>query len=415
MADNANLQSKNLPFWQRTFSSLRYRNYRLVWLGSCTEHMGQQTEMMAMAWLMKELTESPYYLGLIAVCRVAPLILFGLLGGVMTDRVDRRKLLITCFLGGVFISIVLLVLVRTGSIAPWHLLVAAALESVLVGFNHPARAAIIPNLTPKEEWMNAIALDTISVRTATIIVAPITGYLISWYGTAMLFGARALGMGLAVVWLLMAKVPPTPIGGKKHGTWSNLSKGLIYAATNGVIMSLVLVFALREFQTEMTNVFLPFFADNILRSGATGFGYLNMANGLGAFVGLFGIATLGNFKYKGWLIIGAGMFTGLFLVSFPLSQWLILSILLLFCANAFATVFENVSRTVLQIIVPDEMRGRVNSIRECVRGLFGTWVAYGLGLGGEYLGVVIASLFLGVFIIASVSFMALLIPSFRKL
>jgi MFS family permease len=415
MVDDTNFQSKNLPFWQRTFSSLRYRNFRLVWLGSCTEHMGQQMEAMAVAWLMKELTESPYYLGLLAVCRVAPLILFALLGGVVTDRVDRRKLLITCLLGGAFISIGLLILARAGSIASWHLLVATGLGAVLTGFNHPARAAIIPNLTPKEEWMNAIALDTISVRTATIIVAPITGYLIFWYGTTMLFGARALGMGLAVVWLLMAKVPPTPTGGKKHGTWSNLSKGLIYAATSGLIMSLVLVFALREFQTEMSSVFLPFFADDILRSGATGFGYLNMANGVGALVGLFGIATLGNFRYKGWLIIGAGIFTGLFLFAFPLSQWLVLSILLLFAVNAFGTVFENVSRTVLQTIVPDEMRGRVNSIREFVRGLFGTWVAYGLGLGGEYLGVVTASLFLGIFIIVSVSLMALLLPSFRKL
>jgi MFS family permease len=372
-------------------------------------------ETLAVAWLMKELTESPYYLGLLAVCKVGPLILFALLGGVMTDRVDRRKLLMTCLLGGASISIVLLILVRVGSIAPWHLLLATAFGAVLTGFNHPARASIVPNLTPKEEWMNAIALDTISVRTATIIVAPIAGYLISWYGTAMLFGARALGMGLAVVWLFMAKVPPTPIGSKEHGAWSDLSKGLIYAATNGIIMSLVVVFALREFQTEMTDVFLPFFAGDILRAGPTGFGYLNMANGLGALVGLFGIATLGNFKYKGRLIIGAGISTGVFLCAFPLSQWLILSIVLLFGVNAFGTIFENVSRTVLQTIVPDEMRGRVNSLRECVRGLFGTWVAYGLGLGGEYLGVVIASLLLGIFIMVSVSLMAFFLPSFRKL
>ncbi len=414
MTDKADLQPTALPFWQRTFSSLRYRNYRLVWLGSCTEHMGQQMETMAMAWLMKELTESPYYLGLLAVCKVAPLIIFALLGGVVTDRVDRRKLLIFCLLGGAFTSIVLFLLVHAGSIAPWHILAASAIGSGLIGFNHPARAAIIPNLTPKEEWMNAIALDTISVRTATIIVAPITGYLISWYGTAMLFGARALGMGLAVWWLLMAKVPPNPVDSKKHGAWSNLSKGLIYCATNGLIMSLVLVFALREFQTEMSSIFLPFFADDILRAGATGFGYLNMANSMGAFVGLFGIATLGNFRYKGWLTIGAGIFLGIFLSAFPLSQWLILSVLLLFGANAFGTVFENVSRTVLQTIVPDEMRGRAMSLREVVKGLFGTWIAYGLGLGGEYLGVVTASLFLGVFIIASVSLMALFIPSFRK-
>ncbi len=415
MTDKANFQTTALPFWQRTFSSLRYRNYRLVWLGSCTEHMGQHMETMAVAWLMKELTGSPYYLGLLAVCKVAPLIPFALLGGVATDRVDRRKLLMICLLGGAFISIALLVLVRAGSIAPWHLLVATALGAVLTGFNHPARAAIVPNLTPKEEWMNAIALDTVSVRTANIVTSPIAGYLIFGFGTIVLFGARALGMALAVVWLLMAKVPPTPMAAKKHGAWSNLSKGLIYAATNGLILSLILVFALREFQTEMTSVFLPFFADDILRSGATGFGYLNMANAMGALVGLFGIATLGNFKYKGWLIIGAGISTGLFLSAFPLSPWLILSLLLLFGVNVFGTVFENVSRTALQTIVPDEMRGRVNSIRECVRGLFGTWVAYALGLGGEYLGVVTASLLLGVFIIVSVCFMALFIPSFRKL
>ncbi len=415
MTDRAHIQPKALSFWQRTFSSLRYRNYRLLWFGSCTEHMGLQMEMMAMAWLMKDLTESPYYLGLLALFKIAPLVFFGLLGGVVTDRVDRRKLLIVCLLGSGAISLVLLALVRTGAIAPWHLLIAGSLNSMLLGFNHPARDAIIPNLIPKEEWMNAIALDTISVRTSFIIVAPVTGYLISWYGTTPLFGARALGMGLAVLWLMMIEVPSSPPRTKKSGTWRNLSKGLKYATSNGLIMSLVLVFALREFQTEMSGVFLPFFADDILRSGATGFGYLNMAQSVGATVGLFGITTLGNFRYKGKLIIGAGIFLGLFLLAFPLSPWLISSLLLLFGANACGTIFENVSRTALQTIVPDEMRGRVMSLREVVRGLFGSWISYGLGMGGEHLGVVISSLFLGGFIIIAVSLMAFLLPSFRKL
>ncbi len=415
MIDGPRLQSKALSFWRRTFSSLGYRNFRLLWLGSCTEHMGLQMETMAMAWLMKDLTESPYYLGLLALFKIAPLVFFALLGGVVTDRVDRRKLLMVCLLGSGIISLMLLALVRTGAIAPWHLLVAAALNSMLLGFNHPTRDATIPNLIPKEEWMNAIALDTISVRSSFIIVAPITGYLISWYGTTPLFGARALGMGLAVMWLMMIEIPSSPRSIKKSGTWLNLGKGLKYATSNGLIMSLVLVFALREFQNEMSGVFLPFFADDILRSGPTGFGYLNMAQSVGATVGLFGITTLGNFRYKGRLIIGAGIFLGLFLLAFPLSPWLFLSLLLLFGANAFGTIFENVSRTALQTIVPDEMRGRVMSLREVVRGLFGSWISYGLGMGGEYLGVVTSSLFLGGFIIIFVSSMAFFLPSFRKL
>jgi MFS family permease len=408
-------QGLRLRFWRRTFSSLRYRDYRLIWLGSFTEHIGQHMETMAMAWLMKELTESPYYLGLLAVCRVAPLLFFALVGGVVTDRVDRRKLLISCLLGGAVISVVLLTLVRTGAIAPWHLLAAGALSAVLTGFNHPARAAIIPNVTPKQEWMNAIALDTISVRTAIILSAAIGGLLISLFGTTPLFGARALGMVLAIQWLLMARVPPTPTGASKQAPWRNMGEGLKYAVTSALVASLVLLFALREFQHEMSSVFMPFFADDILRAGALGFGYLHTAQGMGALVGLLVIANLGDFRHKGRLIIVACILTGVFLSAFALSRSLILSIVLLFLAGSVASAYENVSRTALQTVVPDELRGRVMSLREAVRGLFGPWVAYGLGLGGEYWGVTTATLLLGLFVIAFISLLALLSPSFRKL
>jgi MFS family permease len=377
--------------------------------------MGQHMETMAVAWLMKELTESPYYLGLLAVCKVAPLFFFALIGGVVADRVDRRKLLLVCFLCSAFVSIALLVLAQRGMIAPWHLLLAGVLTSANLGINHPARDSLIPNLIPKDQWMNSIALDTISVRMAAIISAVIAGNFISLFGTTPLFGFRAAGMLLASQWLLMMDISSIPARRKKHGAWDNLRKGLKYAMTHSLIMALVLVFALREFQTELSTVFLPFFADNILHSGATGFGYLNMAQGVGALAGLFGVATLGNFKYKGKLITVVGILMGLLLVCFSLSHILILSTLLLICANGFGITCENVARTALQTIVPDEMRGRVMSLREVVRGLFGTWVSYGLGLGGEYLGVVTASMLLGIFIIACVSFIALFLPSFRKM
>lgn len=415
MADNAGRQPKSWQFWKRTFSSLKYRNFRLVWLGSCTEHMGEQIEIMAIAWLMMELTESPFYLGLLALCRVAPLMITALVGGVVTDRFDRRRILVCCLSAGGLISLALLILARSGVIAPWHLLVATALGGALIGFNHPARFSIIPNLTPKEEWMNAIALDTISVRTAMIIVAPLAGYMISWFGTTPLFGLRALGMGIAILWLLMAQVPPTPLSAKKATAWLNFTGGMKYALGSGLILSLVLVFALREFQAETSSVFLPFFADDILKSGAEGFGYLSMSQSVGALIGLLGVSSLGNFKYKGWLILLSGIVSGVFLTVFPLSNWLFLSFVLLLGVNIFGTVFENVSRTVLQTIVPDEMRGRVMSLREVVRGLFGTWVAYGLGVGGEHLGVVTAAMLFGLSVTVIVCAMTVFIPSFRRL
>jgi len=413
--DDTEIKVKKPRFGRRVFSSLKYRDYRLIWLGSIAEHFGQHMETMAMAWLLKELTDSPYYLGLFGVCRVAPLFIFALVGGVVTDRVDRRKLLMNCFLASTCISVVLLILARSGFVAPWHVLVAAAMGAMVTGFNHPARGAIIPNVTPKDELMNAIALDTISVRAASVVAAPIAGLLITFFGTTPLFGARAVGMVLAYQWLRMSNVPPTPGGGKKKAAWMSLTEGLRYTAANGVVMAMVCLFALREFQSEMTQVFLPFFADDILGSGAMGFGYLNGANGVGALLGLFGIASLGNFKYKGWLVIGAGVSAGLLLTAFALSQWLILSVILLAASGCAVTVFENVNRTVLQQTIPDEVRGRVMSLREAVRGLFGPWVAYGLGLGGEYLGVAITGALLGMFFVAIICFVALMIPAFRKL
>jgi MFS family permease len=415
VTDHPEAQTNSVTFWNRTFSSLKYRNFRLVWLGSCTEHIGQQMETLASAWLMKELTQSPYYLGLLALCRVTPLFFFALVGGVVADRFDRRKLLLACFMVSAAVSLVLLILARTGAIAPWHLLVAGILSSGVIGFNHPARDALIPNLTPKHEWMNAIAMDTISVRTAAILSAPLAGSFIAAYGTAPLFGVRTLGMLLASWWLVKLKVPPAPASPGSQGIWDRLGSGLRYSLTSGLIVALLMVFALREFQQEMSMVFLPFFADNILRSGPQGYGYLNMAQGIGGVVGLFGIATLGNFKYKGWLISITGILMGLFLIGFSLSHVLILSVALLIVANGFGSAFENVARTAVQTIVPNEMRGRVMSMKEVVRGFFGTWVTYGLGLGGEYLGVVTASMFLGIFIILSVTLIVSLVPSFRKL
>ncbi|MBI4632298.1 MAG: MFS transporter [Deltaproteobacteria bacterium] len=404
-----------VPFWSRTFSSLRYRDYRLYWFGSCTEHTGQQMEIMASAWLMMELTRSPFYLGLLTCCRIAPLFFFALLGGVVADRRDRRRVLLGCFMASAVVSTSLLVLARTGTIAPWHLLLAAVLNAAIKGINHPARDALIPNLTPKHEWMNAIALDTISVRTAAILGAPLAGGFIASFGTAPLFGVSTVGMLLASFWLMRINVPAVHPRAGTHGAWQNLGKGLEYVVANGLIVCLVLVFALREFQSEMSSTFLPFFADSILHAGPTGFGYLNMAEGIGGVVGLFGIATLGNYRHKGKLIICCGILVGFLLIAFSVSQALLLSFLLLIAASGFGTVFENVGRTALQGIIPDEMRGRVMSLREVIRGFVGAWVAYGLGLGGEYAGVVSTSMLLGVFIILCVVSIYVFLPAFRKL
>ncbi|MDP2731435.1 MAG: MFS transporter [Dehalococcoidales bacterium] len=414
MGENSS-QSKLWQLWQRTFSSLRYRDYRLIWLGSWAEHIGEMMENMAIAWLMMKLTGSPYYTGLLIVARTAPLLPFALAGGVVTDRVDRRKLLIFCLLGGASVSITLFILAFSGLIAWWHLLVAAGLSGMLTGFNHPARGAIVPNVVPRHELMNAIALDTISVRSAALIAAIAGGILISQFGTSVVFGARAIGVVVAIQWLFMAKVPATPVEASERTPWHNLGEGLKYTGTSALVSVLLGLFALRQFSQEMPEVFMPFFAADILQIGAIGFGFLKAALGLGSVVGLFTVASLGNFRYKGWLVIITGILMGLFISAFALSTWVLLSLAFLIVASTLGTVMENVSRAALQSIIPDQMRGRIMSLREAMRGVFSPVMAYGFGLGGERLGVVVALSSFGVFIIVCLSLMAFLIPSLRRL
>lgn len=403
------------PFWRRTFSSLRHRNFRLIWLGSVTEHMGERLEMMALGWLMMKLTERPYYLGLMAVSRSAATILFSLVGGVVADRVDRRNLLIVALLGSALISIVLVFLDYTNLVAPWHLFLVAALTSVLMGFNHPARATIVPNVVPKEELTNAIALDTASVRLAGPIVPLIGGYLIAHFGTVSLFGIRALGALLAIGWLVMARVPATSPDARKQSPWQSLWGGLKYAAASALVLTLLILLAMRMLEQQVFSIFLPFFATDILQAGAVGFGYLHSASAIGSLLALLVVATLGNFKYKGWLIVAAGILVGLFLSGFGLSQWLILSLLLLAAVSFFATTLDNVSQAALQTIISDEFRGRVMSLRGVMRGVLGLGAAYLLGVGGEYLGIGKATVIFGLFFITVISLAAFSLPSLRKL
>ncbi|MDP2729406.1 MAG: MFS transporter [Dehalococcoidales bacterium] len=408
-------ETNGKSFWRRTFSSLKHRNFRLLWLGSVTEHAGERLEMMALSWLMMRLTERPLYLGLMSVSRSAATILFSLVGGVVADRVDRRNLLIVALLGNALISIVLVFLDYTKLVAPWHLFLAAALTSVLMGFNHPARATIVPNVVPREELTNAIALDTASVRLAGPIVPLIGGYLIAQFGTVALFAIRAVGALLAIGWLVMVRVPATPPDARRQSPWQSLWGGLKYAAATGLVLTLLVLLAMRQLEQQVFSVFLPFFATDVLHAGAVGFGYLNSASAIGSLLALLVVASLGNFKYKGRLIVAAGILIGLFLSGFGLSQGLILSLILLAAVSFFATTLDNVSQAVLQTIISDEFRGRVMSLRGVMRGVFGIGAAYLLGVGGEYLGIGTATVIFGLFFITIVTLVAFSLPSLRRL
>ena len=357
-------------------TSLRYRNFRLFWLGSLTEHFGEFMEIAAILWLVNELTHSPLMLTIVGSSRFIPMILFPIVGGIAADRVNRRSMLIASLAGSGLLSICLGVLALTGVIAVWHLIVIGLLAGVSTSFNHPARQAILPNLVNREHLLNAISLDSLSVHGSRMLGMLAGGYFIANLGLWPIFFIRTLGCLVAILWLYFAKIPPTPPAARELAPWRNLAEGFHYMRGNMIILGLLVLYLVPWLAMNTYSNFLPVFADDILSVGAVGYGYLQAAPGLGAIASLIGLTLLTYYKHRFLLLALSGIVLGIGLIGFSISPWFVLSLLLLVVIGGTQNAFVAVNTTLIQGFVPDNMRGRIMGWRE---------VAFGLGPTGSIL------------------------------
>jgi len=357
-----------------TLISLRYRDFRLVWLGSVTEHTGEFMEIAAVLWLVNEITHSPLMLTIVGTARFIPMIFFPILGGVIADRVNRRGLLITALTASGLLSLCLALLTFTGLIAVWHLIVIGLLCGVVISFNHPARQTIVPNLINKEHLLNAVSLDFISIQGARMVGMALAGYLIVILGMWPIFLFRALGCLLAILWLSLANVPSTPNTTREKSPYQNMIEGFHYLRSNTMILGLVILYLIPWLTSNTFVNFLPVFASDVLKIGAVGYGYLQAAPGVGAIISLVTLTFFTYYKKKWKLLVGTGIIMGLSLSGFSASIWATLSMPLLVVVGAVQTAFSTVNTTIIQAAVPDELRGRIMSWRE---------VAFGLGPTGS--------------------------------
>jgi len=400
--------------WQRTFASVRYKNYRLVWLGSCTEHIGEFMELAALLWLVNEISGSPFILTLVGASRFMPMVIFSPIGGVVSDRINRRNLLTATLLATTVLSILLGILVFTELITIRYIIVIALLCGVTTSFNHPARAAMVPNLVEKKHLLNAVSLDTASVMAARVIAMPIAGMLIAVTGVVPIFFMRAIGAVIAIFWLSRVKVPPTPTEARKGNPWKNLVEGLRYVTGYGVVLTLVVLYLLPQFASQTYTSLLPIFAVDIFKVGASGYGYLQAAPGLGSVASLVFLASLGVGKNKGWLLFSAGMVLGLALIAFGMTAWFLFSLFLLIIIGGMSTAFMALSTTLIQALIPDQVRGRVMSLREIS---FGLGPAFSLIFGGiaERTGAPLATAYLGMVCFFIPFALMLALPNVRRL
>lgn len=371
-------------------------------------------ENAALLWLVQEMTGSPFIVTLVNFSRMAPMALFSILGGLVVDRMNRRNVLIWSLLAAALLSVILLVLVRTETVAVWNILLISILGGVATSFNHPARQTMVPNLVKREHLMNAISLDTTSVMATRVIATPIAGFLIQFFGVTPVFGFRAAGAAAAIVWLLFVPSILPPKGAQLRRPLDDLKQGFAYLRSQPIIRGQVAFWGLPSLANSTFTALLPAFSKNVLHVGPAGYGMLQAATGLGSVISLLAYATAGNVRRRGLTILASGSAMGVAILGFAYSPWFALSIPLSIAVGAMNNSMTTVNNTVIQELLSDQMRGRVMSLREVMTGLSpgGSLL---VGKAAELAGLTAAAAGLGALVLAIPIALLLLSTRMRRL
>ncbi|HEV3232798.1 MAG TPA: MFS transporter [Candidatus Dormibacteraeota bacterium] len=353
----------------RAFPALRHRNYRLFFLGQLISLTGTWTQVVAQGWLVWTLSHSAFLLGVIAGLQSAPVLLFGLWGGVIADRVAKRELLIATQAAAALLALAMAVLVSTGAIAAGHPqslalvgLLAFALGTVNA-FDAPARQAWVVELVGKKHLLNAISLNS-SVFNGTRILGPVVATtLINTAGTAVCFYVNAASFVpvIAGLWLIR----PTALAARRASgsTLESVREAAAYIRQQPVVLDLFATVVVASVLVYGYLSLLPAFADGVLHAGSAGYGAMTLCNGAGALVAALSLAVRGNGRRRqGFRIVAGAVGLSLLVAAFALSPSLPLSLALMTLVGWAGVGFLARANTVLQTTVPDELRGRVMSL-----------------------------------------------------
>ena len=345
----------------RTFKAFEYRDFRLLWLGACVSSVGTWMQKLAQSWLVLQLSNSPFLLGLDAFLGEIPILLFSLIGGVAADRMDRRNLLVGSQIVQMSCAFLLAGLFATGTVQVWHILALSFVVGLAQAFGGPAYQALIPTLVPPAALSNAIALNSIQFNLARVLGPMAGGLALTRLGAAWCFGLNGLSF-LAVIGSLLAlgrRYIPAPTG---ESLLESLKDGLRFIRCRTAMISLiVLAFAMTVLGIPMV-VFLPVFARDVFHQGPSTFTLLLSMSGAGSVAGALAVAAFGHRGTHGRSALLILVALGLFLTLFSLSTNLILSSVFVFLAGAALIAVFALITSLVQAIATDRMRGRVMSV-----------------------------------------------------
>ncbi len=346
---------------RRVFKAFQYPDFRLMWFGACTSSIGTWMQKVAQSWLVLELSQSPFLLGVDAFLGEIPILMFSLVGGVVADRMDRRRLLVLSQLLQLSCAFLLAALISFGMVKIWHVLTLSFVVGLAQAFGGPAYQALIPTLVKSEDLPNAIALNSIQFNLARVIGPAIGGLVFTKFGYVWCFSLNGVSYIAVIVSLLLLTnkyIPKPPVG----SMLDSMKEGIGFIRKQGAMEALIVLAFTMTFLGVPLLTFLPVVAKEVFHRGPEVFTQLLSTSGAGAICGALIVAALGNVRNKGMIALIMLTVLGLGMTAFALSKSLLASfVILFFTGAALIAVFAMIS-SLVQLITGDEMRGRVMSV-----------------------------------------------------
>jgi len=346
---------------KRIFKAFQYRNFALLWSGACLSSIGTWMQIVAQSWLVLEISKSPFLLGLDTFLAQVPILLFSLVGGVIADRMDRRRLLLASQYVQMACAFFLAFLLYRHTVQIWHILVLSFVTGSAQSFGGPAYQALVPSLVKKEDLPNAIALNSIQFNLARVIGPVLGGLAFEKLGPVWCFGLNGISFIAVIISLLLLRIDFTPAR-TGVSVLNSMREGFQFIKGQGAMSGLIiLAFCMTGLGIPLIT-FLPVFAKSIFAGGAETYTWLLAASGMGSVTGALIVAAIGHIKNKGQIALVMLICLGLTMGAFSFSKALPLSSVFLFIAGAALIGGFAMISSLVQLITTNEMRGRVMSV-----------------------------------------------------
>ncbi len=354
----------------RTLTAFTYRDFRVQWFGACTSSIGTWVQLTAQNWMVLSLTGSAFFLGLDSFLQQLPIMLFTLVGGVLADRRDRRRTLLSSQYLQMATAGTLALLVYFDLVTIWYILALSFVTGLAQAFGGPAYQSLVPSLVEKKDLPNAVALNSIQFNIARVLGPLLFAATLSICATWGFAEPQAMGVCFAlnavsflvVIYTLMSlnvkHIPPTATTSMRD----EMRGGIQYVRQRGELVALIILAAATTFLGFAVLTFLPVFTKTVFQGDARTYSHLLAFSGAGSVVGALVVAWLGSFKRMGLTALLVQAIYGLLIVAFATSQTLWISDVLLFLTGAALMVVFSTVTSLVQLLAPNEMRGRVMSI-----------------------------------------------------